>query len=98
MDPYPVCRLKKTRQFVLVLQYPGVDTGVTCLVAPLYPEGQAPPMEPVTPLVQIGEEKYLVAFHLMAAVRKQDIGPAEASLVGQEHAFSGAINRLFFGI
>lgn len=54
-------------------------------------------MEPVTPLVQIGEEKYLVAFHLMAAVGRQDIGPAEASLVGQEHAFSGAINRLLFG-
>lgn len=98
MEPYPVCRLKKTGQFAVVLQFPGVDTGGTCLVAPLYPAGRAAPMEPVTPRVRIGEDEYLVAIHLMAAVRKQELGPPEASLVSEEYAFAGAINRLFFGI
>lgn len=98
MAGYAVHPLKPSGQLVVVLQYHATDTGETRLVAPLYPADPALEMEIVTPRVEVGGEDYLVAMHLLAAVRRKDLGPATASLEASEHALGNAINRLFFGI
>ena len=98
MAAYTVHPLKTSGQLVVVLQYPGTDTGETRLVAPLYPADPALEMEIVTPRVDVGGEGYLVAMHLLASVRQRDLGPSMASLETSEYALGGAINRLFFGI
>lgn len=77
MSSYTVHRLKASNQRVVVLQYPGLDTGSTVLVAPLFPADDLPPLEGVTPRVVVAGADYLVAVQLMAAVQRKDLGPAE---------------------
>lgn len=90
--------MKDTGQRVVVLQYPGMDTGPTWLVAPLFEADAKLLMDVVTPQVELGGETFLVAVHLTAAVRRCDLGPAEGHLAAYEYPIANAINRLFFGI
>lgn len=98
MDRLTVHALKGTQRRVVVLQYPGLDTGSTLLVAPLYPAEDGLVLATVTPKVRLDDEDFLIAMHLLAAVPKQELGPAEASLAAEEYPITNALNRLFFGI
>ena len=90
--------LKGTVQRVVVLQYPGLDTGASILVAPLYPASGLPELQGVTPRVNLDGEDHLIAVQLLAAVQRKDLGPVEQTLAVHEYAVANAINRLFFGI
>lgn len=98
MVAYSVHRIRQTAQRVVVMQYPGLDTGPVLMVAPLYPAEAKLELEVVTPRVEIGGEAFLVATHLMAAVHRGDLGAAETSLAAYEYPIAKAIHRLFFGI
>lgn len=98
MTAYTVHRIRGTAQRVVVLQYPGLDTGPIRMAAPLYPSETGLVLEGVTPLVEIDGESLLQAVHLMAAVRLKELGPAEANLDAHEYPIANAINRLFFGV
>ncbi len=98
MSGYSVHRLKASGQRVVRLQYTGLDSGATVLVAPLYPADRALELEIVTPRIELEGSEYLVATHLLAAVQRKDIGPAGAALAAHEAAIANSINRLFFGI
>jgi hypothetical protein len=98
MQALPVHTLKGARRKVVVLQYPGLDTGASVLVAPLFPADELPELPGITPGVVVEGEAYLIAVQQLAAVQRKDLGPAEQSLAAHEYAVTNAINRLFFGI
>lgn len=98
MQALTVHTLKGTKRRVVVLQYPGLDTGASILVAPLYPAIDLPELPGVTPRVDLDGEDYLIAVQQLAAVQRKDLGPVERSLAAHEYAVANAINRLFFGI
>jgi toxin CcdB len=85
------------QQRVVVLQYSGVDTGKTTLVAPLYPVTAAIEYEVVTPRIEVDGTDYLVATHLLAAVRSNTLGRRIGTASGYADEISRALARLFFG-
>lgn len=98
MQALTVHALKGTTRRVVVLQYSGLDTGASILVAPLFPASDLPELQGVTPRVDLDGEDYLIAVQLLAAIQRKDLGPAERTLAQHEYAVANAINRLFFGI
>lgn len=98
MKALTVHTIKGARQKVVVLQYPGLETGASVLVAPLFPASELPELEGVTPRVVIDGADHLIAVQQLAAVQRKDLGPPEQSLAAYEYAVANAINRLFFGI
>jgi hypothetical protein len=98
MPALTVHTLKGTKRRVVVLQYPGLDTGASILVAPLFPASDLPELQGVTPRVDLDGEDHLIAVQLLAAVQRKDLGPVERTLAQHEYAIANAINRLFFGI
>ena len=98
MQALTVHTLKGAKQKVVVLQYPGLDTGASILVAPLFPASELPELEGVTPKVNLAGEDHLVAVQQLAAVQRKDLGPVVRTLADSEYPIANAINRLFFGI
>ena len=98
MQALTVHTLKGAKQKVVVLQYPGLDTGASVLVAPLFPANELPELEGVTPRVNLDGEDHLVAVQQLAAVQRKDLGPVVRTLADYEDPIANAINRLFFGI
>lgn len=98
MPALTVHTLKGTKRRVVVLQYPGLDTGASILVAPLFPASDLPELQGVTPRVDLDGEDHLIAVQLLAAIQRKDLGPVERTLAPHEYAVANAINRLFFGI
>ena len=98
MQALTVHTLKGAKQKVVVLQYPGLDTGASILVAPLFRASELPELEGVTPKVNLDGEDHLVAVQQLAAVRRKDLGPVVRTLADYEYPIANAINRLFFGI
>lgn len=98
MQALTVHALKGAKQKVVVLQYPGLDTGASMLVAPLFPASELPELEGVTPKVNLDGEDHLVAVQQLAAVQRKDLGPVVRALADYEYPIANAISRLFFGI
>ena len=98
MQALTVHTLKGAKQKVVVLQYPGLDTGASILVAPLFPASELPELEGLTPKVNLDGEDHLVAVQQLAAVQRKDLGPVVRTLADYEYPIANAINRLFFGI
>lgn len=98
MQALTVHTLKGAKQKVVVLQYPGLDTGASILVAPLFSASELPELEGVTPKVNLDGEDHLVAVQQLAAVQRKDLGPVVRTLADYEYPIANAINRLFFGI
>ena len=69
MQALTVHTLNGAKQKVVVLQYPGLDTGASILVAPLFPASELPELEGVTPKVNLDGEDHLVAL------QRKDLGP-----------------------
>lgn len=98
MQALTVHALKGTTRRVVVLQHPGLDTGASVLVAPLFRASDLPELQGETPRVSLDGEDYLIAVQLLAAIQRKDLGPVERTLAQHEYAIAKAINRLFFGI
>ncbi|MBI1253255.1 MAG: hypothetical protein GC196_02775 [Hyphomonas sp.] len=98
MQALTVHTLKGAKQKVVVLQYPGLDTGASILVAPLFRASELPELEGVTPKVNLDGEDHLVAVQQLAAVQRKDLGPVVRTLADYEYPIANAINRLCFGI
>lgn len=98
MQALTVHTLKGAKQKVVVLQYPGPDTGASMLVAPLFPPSELPELVGVTPKVNTDGEDDPVAVQQLAAVQRKDLGPVVRTLADDEYPIANAINRLFFGI
>ena len=82
---------------MVVLQYPGIDTGDFIFAAPLYPAGAAKPIDVITPSVELQGQSYLVATHLMASIRVMALKTQVGSLLSHEYDIQRALARLFFG-
>ncbi len=98
MQAFTVHTLRGAKQRVVILQYPGLETGASVLVAPLFPASELPELDGVTPRVPIDGADHLIAVQQLAAVQRRDLGPAERTLAEYEYPIANAINRLFFGI
>lgn len=98
MQALTIHTLKGAKREVVVLQYPGLDTGASILVAPVFPASELPELEGVTPKVNLDGEDHLVAVQQLAAVQRKDLGPVVRTLADYEHPIANAINRFFFGI
>lgn len=85
------------RPSIVVLQYPGIDTGDFVLAAPLYPVEAAKPIDIVTPRVELDGKLYLVGVHLMASIRKTALRTEVGSLLSYEYEIQRALSRLFSG-
>lgn len=97
MQHLDVFRISENRPPVVVLQYPGIETGDYILAAPLYPASAAEPIETITPEVILNGQPYLLGTHLLASVRKTALGKQVGSLLVHEYAIQRALSRLFFG-
>ena len=97
MSHLAVFHVGEGRPPVLVLQFPGIDTGDFVLAAPLYPATAAKPIEVITPRVNLNGEAYLVGIHLMASIRARALETQIGSLLDEEYAIQRALSRLFFG-
>ena len=92
-----VFRAGENKPPIVVLQYPGIDTGNYVLAAPLYPAGAAKPIDIVPPMVTLDGEAYLLGTHLLASVRASALGDEIGSLLAHEYEIQRALARLFFG-
>ena len=97
MDHLAVFRVEGRRPSVVILQYPGIETGNYVFAAPLYPAAAAKPIDIVTPRVSMNGEDYLVGVHLMASIRRDALGGQIGSLIDHEYEIQRALARLFFG-
>lgn len=84
-------------RLVVILQYPGLDTGPSILVAPLFPKGELSPMPPVTVDIEIDGEGYILAVQQLSTFPRDYVGPEVGNLTDHEYEISCALSRLFFG-
>ena len=92
-----VFRAADNRPPIVILQYPGINTGNYVLAAPLYPSGAAKPIDVVTPNVMLNGEAYLRGTHLLASVHVSALGDEVGALLAHEYEIQRALARLFFG-
>jgi len=97
MERLAVHRLSHGKPPVVILQYPGMDTGDIVLAAPLYPAGAALPMEIITPEVVLNGDRFILGVHLLAGIRKSSLEGRMGDLLAYEYDISRALSRLFFG-
>ena len=97
MERLAVHRLSHGKPPVVILQYPGMDTGDIVLAAPLYPAGAAMPMEIITPEVALNGDRFILGVHLLAGIRKSSLEGRMGDLLAYEYEISRALSRLFFG-
>lgn len=84
-------------QLVIILQYPGLDTGPAVLVAPLVDSEEFKPLPPITVDVAIEGGDYLLAVHQTSAFPVSYLGEQVGSLDAYDYEISRALSRLFFG-
>lgn len=84
-------------QSIVILQYPGLDTGPAVLVAPLVLETELPAIPPVTVSIQVEGRAYILAMQQLSAFPKALIGPQTGNLADHEYDIQRALQRLFFG-
>lgn len=82
---------------VVVLQYPGLETGPARLVAPLLTDGALKPIPVVTVPVTLHGKSFLLAAHQMTAFPVEFIGNRVGSLLDHDYEIQRALSRLFFG-
>jgi len=97
MQHLAVFNVGDRRPPIVVLQYPGIDTGDYVLAAPLYPVDAAKPIEIVTPRVELNGNAYLLGIHLMASIRKSALSNEVGSLLSYDYEIQRALSRLFSG-
>ncbi|GAB5458456.1 MAG: hypothetical protein Hens3KO_14860 [Henriciella sp.] len=86
-----------SERIFVILQYPGLDTGPSVLAAPLFRQGELPPLPPVTVDVVLQDVDYLVAIQQASAFPTALVGPEIGDLQAYDYDFQRALSRLFFG-
>lgn len=97
MQRYDVYQIENKDTPVVLLQYPGIDTGIVLLAAPLIAVHRVEALDIITPQVTLAADDYFIGTHLLAAIRKDVLGQKIGNLIEYEYEISRAISRLFFG-
>jgi toxin CcdB len=101
MAQFDVYRLRSGAGSMLVVDLQnGLFEGLaTRLVAPLYPlTANARPMLRLTPVIEIGGQRYLIAIQEMAALRAKSLGEKVTSLDAWRDVIAGAIDFLITSV
>lgn len=97
MQRYGVYHLRDAPDPVIILQYPGLETSGLVIVAPLAKATSLPEIHPITPVLNIGDEEWLVLTYRMAAIPESDIEEMITQFDQADYVFQRALSRLFFG-
>ncbi len=82
----------------VVLQEDALSHLSTRVVAPLIDIGEDAVAERMTPVVEIGGHRYLVATHLLTTIPARNLNTLVASLANHERAIKNSIDTVFFGV
>ena len=98
MDQFDICPLRGGRgNPVVILQHRLSHHLDTCVVAPLVPTNQWPPIERMRPLVRYGDRDHVIAVDRLAAVARRSIDKPVGSAAAQRDHIIAAIDLLFTG-
>ena len=97
MKQYGVYRLKDNTNFVIILQYPGLETSSLVIVAPLIDADALPEITPMTPILRYEDQAWMVLTYRMAAIPEADLGEYITSFHDFDYVFQWALSRLFYG-
>jgi toxin CcdB len=91
-------RVGSAVDLAVVLQDDTVAHLTTRVVAPLIEIGADAETEKMTPAVEIGDTRYMIATHLLTTIPVRSLGTLVANLEDHDRAIKNAIHLLFFGV
>ena len=98
MNQFDICPLRGGRgNPVVILQHRLSHQLDTCVVAPLVPTSQLPPLERMRPLVRYRDRDHVIAVDRLAAVTRRSIAKPVGSAAAQRDHIIAAIDLLFTG-
>lgn len=83
--------------YVVILQSDHFDQLTTRLVAPVYRADVLPPLDELTPHIEIDGDEHVVRIDLSFAAPKSKLGPKVGSAVSLQQEVMRAIDRLLTG-
>lgn len=97
---YRVARLRagSAVDLAVVLQDDTVAYLTTRIVAPLIEIGAEAEADKMTPAVEIGDTRYVIATHLATTIPVRNLGTLVANLEDHDRAIRNAIDLVFFGV
>lgn len=96
---FALCRIEGKSGWFLALQHDLLEPLATVIVAPLRPVAMSARLTGVLfPVVEIGDERFIVAMPQMAAIAAKSLKPSGLSLPADRDAIMAAIDRIFFGV
>ena len=98
MDQFDICPLRGGRgNPVVILQHRLSHHLDTCVVAPLVPTSQLPPIERMRPLIRYQDRDHVIVIDRLAAVARRSIDKPVGSAAAQRDHIIAAIDLLFTG-
>jgi toxin CcdB len=98
MDQFDICPLRSGQgNPVVILQHRLSHHLDTCIVAPLVPASQLPPIERMRPLVRYRDRDHVIAMDRLAAVARRSIDKRVGSVASERDPIIAAIDLLFTG-
>lgn len=88
---------KGKNRLVVILQHDVLDSLTTTVVAPLYRPGEYRVVVGLTPIVNVGRQRLVVAVDRLGAIRKQQLGKTVGNLEPHHYDLLRAIDLLFTG-
>jgi toxin CcdB len=82
----------------IVVQNATLSHLATRLVAPLVEIEAGAAADKMTPQVEIGGVRYMIATHLLTTIPLRNLGSLVASLQAEERTIKNAIDFVFFGV
>jgi toxin CcdB len=84
--------------YLLDVQSNVTDRLGTRIVVPLLPPARVPtPIRDLHPVFEMGEARFVMATHLLAAMPRRELGRAVGSLVAERDAITRALDILLTG-
>ena len=81
----------------MILQHDLSSDLETCVVAPLVPLGQLPPMGRMRPMLAYADQEHVIAIDRLATVRRRSLSPPLGSAIGAEYEIKAGLDLLFSG-
>jgi toxin CcdB len=98
MDQFDICPLRSGGSNpVVILQHRLSHHLDTCVVAPLVPASQLPPIEHMRPLVRYRNRDHVIVIDRLAAVARRSIDKPIGSAAAQRDHIIAAVDLLFTG-
>lgn len=95
----PVLRARGAYPFIVVLQADLAQTGRDRAVAPVAPRSAFPAIPGrLTPIVEIGDEQFVLLVTSLTTIPALSLGAAAASLANRREDILAAVDYLFFGV